>query len=105
MEMRLAGAAVVLVGFMAASAWAGENAKPVSPSTLEAMGLGQMQTLEDSDGARVRGKFTFVRVRGFSRVGGTISSFGRTHPTSASGFRFVFSGGGFAFGGAFGRAN
>ncbi len=105
MEMRLVGAAVVLLGFMAASAWAGDKAQPVSPSTLGAMGLGQMQTLEDADGAQVRGKFTFAHVWGFSQVGGMNKSFTDMGTPFASGFKFVFSGGGFAGGGAFAWAN
>lgn len=100
MEMRLVGAAVVLLGFMATSAWAGDKAQPVSPSTLEAMGLGQMQTLEDADGAQVRGKFTFAWVSGFSQVGGMSRSYFQAKQNFASGSSFVFSGGGFAGGGA-----
>jgi len=104
MELRLVGAAVVLLGFMATSAPAGEKAPPVSHSTLEAMGLGQMQTLEDAQGAQVRGKFTFARVRGFSQVGGMMKSYNTSNMHFASNFKFVFSGGGFAGGGAFGSA-
>jgi hypothetical protein len=105
MEMRLVGAAVVLLGFLATSASAGDKAQPVSSSTLKTMGLGQMQTLEDADGAQVRGKFTFAFVSGFSQVGAMTKSFNTPGVHSASNFKFVFSGGGFAGGGAFAFAN
>lgn len=105
MEMRLLGAAVVLVGFMAATARAGENEKPVAPSTLAAMGLGQMQTMEDAEGEQVRGKFTFAWVMGFSQVGGNFQPYSDMGTNFASGFKFIFSGGGVAGGGAFGWAN
>jgi hypothetical protein len=105
MELRLVGAAVVLLGLMTTSAWAGNKAQPVSSSTLEAMGLGPMQTLEDADGAKVRGKFTFAWVSGFSQVGPTVKSYTTPGVNSASNFKFVFSGGGFAGGGAFAWAN
>ena len=100
MKMQLVGAAVVLLGFMATSAWAGDEAQPVSPSTLEAMGLGQMQTLPNAAGAQVRGKFTFAWVSGFSQVGGMSQPYFDMNPNFASGSSFVFSGGGFAFGSA-----
>jgi hypothetical protein len=105
MDLRLVGAAVVLLGFMASFASAGDKAQPVSSSTLEAMGLGRMQEISAHDGAQVRGKFTFAFVRGSSTAGGTTRSYFDFGANHASGFKAVVapSGGGFSF--AFGGAN
>jgi hypothetical protein len=110
MDLRLVGAAVVLLSSMASFAWAGDEAQPVSPATLEAMGFGRMQALSETDGARVRGKFTFAFVRGSSTAGGMTRSYFDFGANHASGFRGVVapSGGGsfgFAFGGASAWAN
>lgn len=105
MELRLVGAAVVLLGSMASSVWAGEKAQPVSASTLDAMGLSRMHTLSAAEGAQVRGKFTFAWTFGVSSAGGnTQFHFSMNNP--ASGFRFVTGGGGgFAGGGSFSFSN
>jgi len=109
MELRLGFAAVVLLGAMASTAWAGEKSKPVSPSTLEAMGLGRMQTLSDGHGGTVRGKGSFAMVFGFARIGPIVNPYADAGPNSASGFKaLVFPiGGGFRFsgGGASASAN
>jgi hypothetical protein len=110
MELRLVCAAVVLLCSMASSVLAGDKAQPVSPSTLEAMGLPAMKTLSDSDGAVVRGKFTFAFVSGSSTAGGVTNSFGNPGTNPAFGFRAAFAplgGGSFgvAFGGAFSWSN
>ena len=52
--MKSFGTAFVLVMLSVATASAGDLA--VSPSTLDSMGLGNMQQLSDSDGLTVRGK-------------------------------------------------
>ena len=106
MELRLVGAAVVLLGSMASSVWAGEKAQPVSPSTLEVMGLRSMHAMSDADGAIVRGKFTFAFVSGFSSAGGMTNPFMNAGPNSASGFNAAFAPmGGGSFGIAFGGAS
>lgn len=104
MDLRLVGAAVVLLSSMASFASAGDKAQPVSSSTLEAMGLGRMQAISETDGAQVRGKFTFAFVRGVSHAGGMTKPYFDAGANHASGFKAVFAptGGGFnfAFGGA-----
>jgi hypothetical protein len=112
MDLRLVGAAVVLLGSMASFAAAGDKlearpmrAQPVAPATLQAMGLSGMRSVGESEGHTVRGKFTFAFVRGFSRVGGNVQPYADAGANNASGFRAAFgvSGGGFGF--AFGGAN
>jgi hypothetical protein len=106
MELRLVSAAVVLLGSMASSVWAGEKAQPVSSSALGAMGLARMQPIQDSEGMKVRGKFTFAFVGGFASAGGMTNPFFDAGPTSASGSRFAFAPmGGGSFGFAFSSAN
>jgi hypothetical protein len=106
MDLRLVGAAVVLLSSMASFAWAGDKAQPVSPDTLQAMGLGRMHSLSEADGAVVRGKFTFAAVRGSSMAGGMTRSYFDLGANNASGFRAVVApGGGGSFGFAFGGAS
>lgn len=52
--MRTVAIASALVVWSAATALAGDA--PVSPSTLDSMGLSNMQHMSDSDGLTVRGK-------------------------------------------------
>jgi hypothetical protein len=105
MDLRLVCAAVVLLGSMANFASAGDKAQPVSPDTLQAMGLGRMHSLPAADGATVRGKFTFAFVRGSSSAGGMTKPNLDVGAHHASGFKVVVAptGGGFGF--AFGGAN